>query len=88
MGPEELALPLPLIQNRELVVTGVFRYANTWPTAISLVERGVVNLDGLVTGHYGLDQVREALESTTSPGTLKSMVTPGVQRERNSTKPI
>ncbi|TDQ54288.1 NAD(P)-dependent alcohol dehydrogenase [Actinorugispora endophytica] len=77
MGPDEVALPLPVIQNRELVVTGVFRYANTWPTAIGLVRSGRVDLDAIVTGHYDLDHVREALESTSSPATLKSMVVPG-----------
>jgi L-iditol 2-dehydrogenase len=76
MGADEVPLPLSVIQNRELRVTGVFRYANTWPTAIGLVERGLVNVDVLVTGHYDLQHVREALESTSSPGTLKSMVTP------------
>ena len=79
MGPEEVALPLPVIQNRELLVTGVFRYANTWPTAIDLVRRGLIDLDSLVTGHYPLRRVHEALESTAAPGTLKSIVTPGVQ---------
>ena len=30
-GAESMELPTQLIQNRELVLTGVFRYANTWP---------------------------------------------------------
>ncbi|MEO8908165.1 MAG: NAD(P)-dependent alcohol dehydrogenase [Microbacteriaceae bacterium] len=77
MGAPEVALPIPLIQNNELVVTGVFRYANTWPTAIDLVSRGVVDLDGMVTGHYGLDQVEAALLSTGDSATLKSVVHPG-----------
>jgi threonine dehydrogenase-like Zn-dependent dehydrogenase len=41
-----------VIQNRELVLTGVFRYANTWPTAIALVESGRVDLDAMVTAHF------------------------------------
>jgi L-iditol 2-dehydrogenase len=80
MGPEEVAFPLQVIQNRELLVTGVFRYANTWPTAIGLVERGIVDLDALATDHFGLGQVSQALESISEPGVLKPMVTPGVQR--------
>ena len=39
-GAESMTLPTQLIQNRELVLTGVFRYANTWPTALALVESG------------------------------------------------
>jgi len=76
MGADEVSLPVSTIQNRELIVTWVFRYANTWPTAIALVEAGLVDLDALVTGHFGLTEVEEALESAAKPSTLKSMVVP------------
>lgn len=76
MGAPEIALPISVIQNRELVVTGVFRYANTWPTAIELVASGRVDLDSMVTGHYGIAEVEAALASTTQPGVMKSIVTP------------
>jgi L-iditol 2-dehydrogenase len=76
MGASEIALPVTVIQNRELVVTGIFRYANTWPTAIELVRSGKVDLDSMVTGHFGLDEVDAALRSTARPGTLKSVVNP------------
>ncbi len=72
-------LPTATIAARELIVTGVFRYANTWPTAIALASSGRVNLDALVTGRYGLDRVIEALESTHSPETLKSLVIPAMR---------
>lgn len=61
MGSDELQLPVPLVQERELEVTGTFRYANTWPTAMALVTSGRVNLDRLVTGTYPLAQADEAL---------------------------
>ncbi len=76
MGAPEIALPISVIQNRELTLTGVFRYANTWPTAIGLVSSGRVDLDSMVTGHFGLDAVGAALASTSEPGVLKSVVTP------------
>ncbi|MDQ1583316.1 MAG: L-iditol 2-dehydrogenase [Microbacteriaceae bacterium] len=76
MGASEVALPITVIQNRELVVTGIFRYANTWPTAIELVRSGKVDLDSMVTGHFALHDVDAALRSTTQPGTLKSIVNP------------
>jgi L-iditol 2-dehydrogenase len=76
MGATEIPLPVPVIQNRELTVTGVFRYANTWPTAIDLVARGAVDLDALVTGYFGLSDVAEAFRSTTREGTIKSVVDP------------
>jgi L-iditol 2-dehydrogenase len=77
MGGNELTLPLSYVQDRELVITGAFRYANTWPTAISLVASGRVDLDALVTGHYGLDEVEKALTaSRRDPSTIKPMVRP------------
>lgn len=77
MGADEIALPISLIQNRELVVTGIFRYANTWPTAIDLVRTGRVDLDSLVTGSYGLDEVEPALLASTASTSLKTMIRPG-----------
>src|SRR5439155_22510366 len=53
MGADELTLPLAMIQRREHLITGTFRYANTWPTAIALTGSPPVTLDDLVTGEYG-----------------------------------
>jgi L-iditol 2-dehydrogenase len=61
MGGDEVPLPLSVVQERELELTGTFRYANTWPTAIALVAAGRIDLDRLVTGTYRLDQTEEAL---------------------------
>jgi L-iditol 2-dehydrogenase len=74
-GAESMQLPTQLIQNRELLLTGVFRYANTWPTAISLVASGRVDLDAMVTARFPLEKVAEALDSDRTPGSVKSVVT-------------
>jgi L-iditol 2-dehydrogenase len=74
-GAESMELPTQLIQNRELVLTGVFRYANTWPTAIALVESGRVDLDAMVTAHFPLEKAAEALDSDRIAGSVKSVVT-------------
>ncbi len=76
MGDTQVNVPIPVVQNNEIWVTGIFRYNNTWPTAIGLVERGIVDVDGLVTNHYGLAQTEDALNSTTLPGVIKSVVNP------------
>ncbi len=75
-GAEEMELPLSVIQARELNVTGVFRYVDTWPTATAIAASGGASLDALVTARYGLGQVREALESCQQPGGMKSIVEP------------
>lgn len=77
MGADEIALPIPFIQNNELVITGVFRYANTWPTAINLVRTGRVDLDSMVSARFGLEQVQEALDASTLSTSMKVIVTPG-----------
>jgi L-iditol 2-dehydrogenase len=77
MGADEIALPISLIQNKELVITGIFRYANTWPIAIELVRTGRVNLDGLVTGTYGINEVAQALVESTKATSMKTIVRPG-----------
>jgi L-iditol 2-dehydrogenase len=76
MGPAELTLPFGLLQQRELTVTGTFRYANTWPTAIALAASGAVDVDSLVTNRYPLSGAPEALATNTSPGTIKSIIEP------------
>ena len=78
MGGDEVRLPLSYVQDRELVVTGAFRYANTWPTAIGLAASGRVDLDAMVTGHFGLSEVESALTASRSdPTAVKVMVRPG-----------
>lgn len=78
MGADTMELPIGLIQNRELWITGVFRYANCYPAAIALAVSGAVELDSLVTARFGLDQVAEALTALhRDPHTLKPVVYPG-----------
>jgi L-iditol 2-dehydrogenase len=78
MGAPELELPVAEIQIRELVVTGTFRYANCYPAAIALAAAGAVDLDGLVTGRFGLAEVADALQAARrDPTTLKPVVYPG-----------
>jgi L-iditol 2-dehydrogenase len=81
MGAPAMELPVAAIQIRELTVTGTFRYANAYPAAIALAASGAVDLDGLVTSRFGLEQVAEALSvSKADPQTLKPVVYPGVAR--------
>lgn len=77
LGHDDMNLPVSHIQNNEIWVTGVFRYANTWPTGIELVASGKVNLDVLVTHTFGLNEVEEALNAGKLPGSMKAVVQPG-----------
>jgi L-iditol 2-dehydrogenase len=73
-GDEHISLPVQDIQVREVTLTGIFRYVDTWPTAISLAATGRVDLDALVTARFGLDEVEAALTSDDDPMSMKSIV--------------
>lgn len=77
LGNDDLELPVSLLQNREIWLSGIFRYANTWPLAIDLVSSGRVDLDRLVTARFGLAEAEQALTSGREPGQLKAIVYPG-----------
>lgn len=81
MGGSDYALPISLIQNRELVLTGVFRYANTWPIARELVLGGLVDLDAMVTARFDLAHAEDALNADKVAGSIKAVVIPGFSKE-------
>jgi len=78
MGPEEEGtLPLSVIQSREIWVTGTFRYANTYPAAIALAASGRVDLEAIISGHFGLDDAESALRAgREDPDSVKPIVVP------------
>ena len=75
------------IQIKELVVTGTFRYANCYPAAIALAASGVVDLDGLVTARFGLEQVAEALGHEDRPAHPETDGLPGPGQSLTGTGP-
>ena len=78
MGPgEESTLPLSVIQGREIWVTGTFRYANTYPTAIALAAAGRVDLKAIMSQRFGLDETDAALRAgREDPESVKPLVLP------------
>ena len=78
MGPDPtVEIPMSLVQNRELWLTGTFRYANTYPAAIDLAATGRVDVAALITGHYGLDETEAALRAgREDAASIKVMVHP------------
>jgi L-iditol 2-dehydrogenase len=61
MGADQVPLDVSLVQNRELTITGVFRYANTYPLALRLISAGAVDVDTVITHHFPLEQTEQAL---------------------------
>ena len=77
MGPDEVPINVPLVQSRELVITGTFRYARTYPLALELIASGAVDVRRLITHHFGLGDTEAALTAgRREPEAIKSMVLP------------
>lgn len=76
LGNSTMELPVEQIQNLELIVTGIFRYVDTWPAAIHLAASGQVDLDSLVTGRFDLEHAAQALDADRDSNSLKSIVQP------------
>lgn len=65
MGPSTVPIPMFAIVTKQLTMLGSFRYGQgDYPLAISLVERGLVDLKPLVTHRYKFKDALEAFELT------------------------
>jgi L-iditol 2-dehydrogenase len=78
MAPTDtVEIPVGAIQGKEIWLTGTFRYANTYPSAVELVASGRVDLDAIVSASYSLDDVEQALtHARRHPADMKVMVHP------------
>ncbi len=58
----EMTLPMSLVLDKELTFKTVFRYRHIYPMAIDAVAAGKVNLKGIITDIFGLDEVQKAMD--------------------------
>ena len=58
----EMTLPMSLALDKELTFKTVFRYRHIYPMAIDAVAAGKVNLKGIVTDVFDLDDVQKAMD--------------------------
>ena len=61
---------------REIDVKGIFRYANCYPRAVSMVAAGKVDLKPLVSHRFALENVKDAFEIANRPasGAMKIII--------------
>lgn len=71
-----LDIPSSWIQEKELVITGVFRYADSFPVAIDLIARGAVSVDSLISGRYPLADAAAAIDTSGKPDVFKTLILP------------
>ncbi|KAK0734181.1 L-Arabinitol 4-dehydrogenase [Lasiosphaeria miniovina] len=69
VGKNEIQIPFMRASVREVDLQFQYRYSNTWPRAIRLVENGVVDLTRLVTHRFQLEDALKAFETASDPKT-------------------
>ena len=57
-----MTLPMSLVLDKELTFKTVFRYRHIYPLAIDAVANGKVNLKGIVTDIFTLDDCQNAMD--------------------------
>lgn len=60
----ELTLPISLALDKELTFKTVFRYRHIYPMAIEAVAEGKVNLKGIVTNVFSLNDIQNAMDQS------------------------
>ena len=58
----EMTLPMSLALDKELTFKTVFRYRHIYPMAIEAVAAGKINLKGIVTDIFELDEAQKAMD--------------------------
>ncbi|KAI1082010.1 sorbitol dehydrogenase [Whalleya microplaca] len=69
VGKNEINFPFMRCSTREVDLQFQYRYCNTWPRAIRLVENGVVDLSKLVTHRFKLEDAINAFNTAADPKT-------------------
>ncbi|KAK4465509.1 L-arabinitol 4-dehydrogenase [Cladorrhinum samala] len=69
VGKDEIQIPFMRASVREVDLQFQYRYSNTWPRAIRLVQNGVIDLSKLVTHRFPLEDALKAFETASDPKT-------------------
>ena len=59
-----MTLPKSKALDKELTFKTIFRYRHIYPLAIEAVAQGKVNLKGIVTNVFDLDDIQNAMDSS------------------------
>jgi hypothetical protein len=78
LGRPLATLPIVNAAVREIDIRGVFRYANCYPAALSLIATGQIDVKPLITHRYTIKESVEAFEMAESGQAIKVMVSIGL----------
>ncbi|PSP76650.1 alcohol dehydrogenase [Halobacteriales archaeon QS_3_64_16] len=76
-GDGEIPIDVLDIIDNELDIHGSFRYANTYPAAIALLESGAIDVEGVIDFEAGLSEVEDAFGRAMDEETVKGMIAIG-----------
>ena len=76
VGKNEMKVPFMRLSTQEIDLQYQYRYCNTWPKAIRLVESGVIKMDKLVTHRYNMSDAIAAFKTASDPksGAIKVQI--------------
>ena len=74
LGSDEMKLPVAKVGIKELNLLGSFRYANTYPIAVKLLESRKVDVKPLITHRFSLESIQSAFKKSESDEAIKVMV--------------
>ena len=60
----DVTLPMSVAINKELTFKTIFRYRHVYPMAIDAVASGRINLKGIVTNEFTLDEIQYAMDQS------------------------
>jgi len=74
LGRPLASLPIVNAAVREIDIRGVFRYANCYPAALSLIATGRIDVKPLITHRYNINESVQAFEMAESGQAIKVMI--------------
>ncbi|KAL8950420.1 MAG: hypothetical protein Q9222_003535, partial [Ikaeria aurantiellina] len=76
VGKPDMTVPFMRLSTQEIDLQFQYRYCNTWPRAIRLVQDGVVDLGKLVTHRFDIEEAVKAFETAgdVKSGAIKVMI--------------
>ena len=69
VGKNEMNIPFMRLSTEEIDLQFQYRYSNTWPRAIRLIEGGVIDVGKLVTHRFDIEDSIKAFETAADPKT-------------------
>ncbi|KAL8936622.1 MAG: hypothetical protein Q9216_004837 [Gyalolechia sp. 2 TL-2023] len=77
VGKPDIQIPFMRLSTQEIDLQFQYRYSNTWPRAIRLVQSGVLDMKRLVTHRFSLEDAVKAFETSAASaktGAIKVLI--------------